>query len=416
MDEDDIECVCSAIVVCMLTRAGVMLLNKEKRRSRRWCREWIHRRIRGRGVVNMLNQELRSEDPNSYKNFLRLSVHQFNFLLNLLDEDIRKEVTFMREPISTTDKLQITLRFLATGESYRSLMYSTRVHESTISRFVPLVCTAIIQHLSPKYLKTPDTEEEWKKIAQEFYDLWNFPHCIGALDGRHINFRPPISDGAYYYNYKGTHSIVLLALCDAKYRFTYVNLGVNGRVSDGGIFHRSSLARALNNNSLNIPPPDFLPGTRNTAPYVIVADDAFPLLINLMKPYPQRGLCHDTRIFNYRLSRARRMIENSFGMLANRFRVLLNPINLCVNKVQIITHACVVLHNYLCHENDPVYNNGNIFTEETSVPLYLETLCRQGSNNSSNSARDIRNNYKMYFNSPEGAVAWQEDSVKTHNL
>ncbi|KAK5647953.1 hypothetical protein RI129_002845 [Pyrocoelia pectoralis] len=110
----------------------------------------------------------------------------------------------------------------------------------------------------------------------------------------------------------------------------YVSLGVNGGVSDGDIFHRSSLATWLNNNDLHIPPPDFLSGTQNKAPYVIVANDAFPLSINLMKPYSQRGLSYDTRIFNYRLTRARRMIENSVGMLANRFRVLLNPINLAV--------------------------------------------------------------------------------------
>lgn len=102
--------------------------------------------------------------------------------------------------------------------------------------------------------------QEWKKISEDFDLMWNFPHCVGALDGRHIHFRAPISDGSYYYNYKGYNSIVLLGMVDAKYKFTYVNMGVNGRISDGGVFRGSKLCQALSNNSLNFPPPECLPG------------------------------------------------------------------------------------------------------------------------------------------------------------
>lgn len=76
--------------------------------------------------------------------------------------------------------------------------------------------------------------------------MWQFPHCIGALDGRHITFTPPVSSGSYFYNYIGEYSIVLLALVDAKYKFTYVNIGVIGRISDGGVFNNSRLWRAIN--------------------------------------------------------------------------------------------------------------------------------------------------------------------------
>ena len=215
-------------------------------------------------------------------------------------------------------------------------MYATRIHETTISRIVSVVCKALVHTLKPIYLKTPRTEEEWKKIAVEFNAMWQFPLCVGALDGRHITFRAPISHGSYYYNYKGSNSIVLLGLVDAHYRFSYVNIGVNGRISDGGVFHNSKLSEALHNNTINLPEPELLPGMNETLPYVIVADDAFPLSQNLMKPYPERGLDHDRRIFNYRLSRARRIIENSFGILVNGFRVLLTPINLNVEKCNLL--------------------------------------------------------------------------------
>lgn len=75
----------------------------------------------------------------------------------------------------------------------------------------------------------------WQQIADNFNTIWQFPHCLGAIDGRHIKFRPPRSDGSYYYNYKGDHSIVLLGLADTNYKFIYVNIGVNGRISDGGV-------------------------------------------------------------------------------------------------------------------------------------------------------------------------------------
>lgn len=71
----------------------------------------------------------------------------------------------------------------------------------------------------------PNTQDEWLQIANNFDNKWNFPMCLGAFDGEHINFRPPRSAGSHYYNYKGHHSIVLLAVCDANYKFTYVDVG-----------------------------------------------------------------------------------------------------------------------------------------------------------------------------------------------
>lgn len=149
-------------------------------------------------------------------------------------------------------------------------------------------------------------------------------------------------------------------------------------------------------------------------PYVVVADDAFSLSDHLMKPYPQRGLTHDNKIFNYRLSRARRIIENAFGILANRFRVLLTPINLSVSKVEKICLASVILHNYLCTDNKQNnYTNLRDATEQTQ----LNGIQRQdGSNHSTNSARDIREEFKKYFNSQHGSVAWQENSIRNNNL
>lgn len=134
----------------------------------------------------------------------------------------------------------------------------------------------------------PQSAGDWKKIASDFNTLWQFPHCLGALDGRHIAFRAPVSSGSYYYNYKGVHSIVLLALVDANYVFRYVNVGVNGRV-----FNQSVLGIYLRENKLYLPLPETLPGQIVETPYVIIADDAFSSLNNLVKPYSGHNLSYE---------------------------------------------------------------------------------------------------------------------------
>ena len=82
-------------------------------------------------------------------------------------------------------------------------------------------------------------------------------------------------------------------------------------------------------------------------PYVIVADDAFPLKTYLMKPYPFRGVPFENRVTNYRISRARRVSENAFGTLGNRFGIFLSAMELSPENVEKVTLDGCVLHNFL---------------------------------------------------------------------
>lgn len=152
-----------------------------------------------------------------------------------------------------------------------------------------------------------------------------------------------------YHNYKGTDNIVLLGIADAHYRFLYINVGCQGRISDGGVFKNTSFFKKLEKNELNLPANEPLPGRTISLPYVLVADDAFPLTEHIMKPY-NRDLNKGSlkRVYNYRLSRARRIIENTFGLLSSVFRVFRKPIEIKIEDTIVnVVLACVYLHNLL---------------------------------------------------------------------
>jgi hypothetical protein len=253
----------------------------------------------------------------------------------------------------------------------------------------------------------PDTEEEWEEVAKDYMKMWNFPHCIGALDGKHIVIRQPASSGAQFYNYKHTFSIILLALVDAHNRFIFIDLGAEGRCSDGGMFRDSHLNEAMTRNTLGIPKPRPLEKRDEPIPFFAVADDAFPLKCNIMKPYPHRNLGKEKRIFNYRLSRARRCVENAFGTMASRFRVFLSAINLHPTKVDSIVLASCALHNLLRTVSPNAYSTRNLTDVGFNKHDRLEGARVDGRRSATNDAKAIRDYLCDYVNSAEGAVSWQ---------
>lgn len=119
-----------------------------------------------------------------------------------------------------------------------------------------------------------------------------------------------------------------MAVCDANYCFTIVDIGNYGQNPDSAIFKQSNISKLLDSNSLNIPPPQPLPNTTSVKfPYVMVGDEAFALSENVMRAYAGHNLNIKKRVFNYRLSRARRFIECTFGILSNKWRIFHRPIN-----------------------------------------------------------------------------------------
>lgn len=111
----------------------------------------------------------------------------------------------------------------------------------------------------------PTTENEWTDISKEFEVTWNFPHCVGCVDGKHVVINNPNNSGSMYLNYKGTFSIVLMAVCDANYSFNFADAGTQGRISDGGVFRETTFYKKLEGKNSIVHVPNLsLDGKKNS--------------------------------------------------------------------------------------------------------------------------------------------------------
>ncbi len=393
---------------------------RERKRRACWVRPWLLRRME-HGQYHQLMRELEVEDVPAFRNFLRMDPQMFQELLLRVGPRIEKHQTWFRSPLEPGLKLAITLRHLATGNSYKSLMYSFRVAHNTICRMLPEVCAAIVAEYSDEVFSIPTSPEEWQPIADLFRDRWNFPHAVGALDGKHIAIRCPKKSGSLYYNYKGFYSIVLMALVDADYRFIWVDVGAQGSASDAQIFNNSELKEAIESGDIGFPAADPLPNddpTKNT-PYFIIGDDAFALQPWMMKPFSRRNLAVEERIFNYRLSRARRIVENAFGILGNRFQCLLGPMRQDSHVVEEIVMACCTMHNimrmrYPGGQNallDQDDGNHDVVPGGWREQINMQDMNQVVGGNSSAQAKRQRLLLKHYVNSEAGSVPWQDRMI-----
>lgn len=259
----------------MLAIVAVMVINyllepppqAPPRRPRRvWARQWLLRREVFGDYDNLL-AELHREDSRGFKTFVRIAPDFFEEMVHKISPAVQKKETRLRKPLPVGLKLAVTLRFLATGNTYQSLEFSFRTSRSAISRFVPVVCKALIKAYQPEALKCPTTAQEWKEVSCDFARRWNYHNCGGALDGKHVAIKKPIGAGSVYFNYKKFHSVILMALADANYRFLYVDVGAEGGAGDAGTWARCSLHRAIRDGRIGFPEPTPLQTATERSPF-----------------------------------------------------------------------------------------------------------------------------------------------------
>lgn len=161
-----------------------------------------------------------------------------------------------------------------------------------------------------------------------------------------------------------------MAVADSRYRFIYVNVGSYGKDSDSAIFLACALWKSMLNGTIGLPEKECLPGTKGPkVPYFFVADEAFGLHKQLLRPFAGHQLTVGKRVFNYRLSRARRYVECTFGILSNKWKIFHRAINLHPDFATGVVKACVILHNFVIERDG--YN-----TEDAVTLMGLQNITR----------------------------------------
>lgn len=155
---------------------------------------------------------------------------------------------------------------------------------------------------------------------------------------------------------------------------------------------------------MNIPSPSTLNDSEYVLPYVFVGDEAFALNTNLLRPYGGNELTKEQKIFNYRLTRARRYVECAFGIMANKWRILHRPLNVNIHLAEDIVNVTCLLQNFIHKE------------EGQRSPLAINQVCSNPIGSMSPlldledhnmTGDEVRRKYTEYFSSDIGALAWQ---------
>ena len=358
-----------------------------------------------------------------------MSPERMEHLLSLVAPLIQKRDTNFRKSIPPAERLMVTLRFLASGDSQRSLTYLFRMGKKTVSRIISETTCAMVHVLSKTYMSCPSNETQWKKISEEFEQIWNFPHVVGAIDGKHIQIEAPPKTGTLYHNYKGFFSLVLMAICDAKYNFVCVDVGQYGSNNDSGVLANSRMGIRFDQEKMKLPADEKIEGIDepDKFPYFLLGDEIFPLKHWLMRPYPGK-LPEEERIYNYRHSRARRTIENAFGILVARWRLFHRPIKASIQNTESYVMACLCLHNYLRQTENSLYTpkgfidieyaNGDIKPGEWRNQTQNGSGCLKNLNfakggRRTDAANKMRESLKSYVSSESGSVPWQLEYVRS---
>lgn len=196
----------------------------------------IFERRREEGNFEILVNRHLLDNDHMFVVYFRLSPYLFYNVLDFIRSDLENSgIPYPGQRmnrISAEQKLCIALRYLIAGDSQQSMQFDTRVSQQRISQIIKQVFNAIAKRM--KHLMPPPSETDWKNHAHNFLTKWNFPNCIGAIDGKHVRIQCPPNSGSLYFNYKGFFSVVVLAVVDADYKYIVVDVGSFGRESDAG--------------------------------------------------------------------------------------------------------------------------------------------------------------------------------------
>ena len=298
---------------------------------------------------------LETFDTRDWVENFRMKRETFDYLCDKLRPSIIRQDTQFRTAISVEQRVAITVWCLATPCEYRTVAHLFGVARSTVCEIVQDTCRAIVRILLETYIRFP-TGDALKRVIDGFEDKWGYPQCVGAIDGSHIPIAAPELNHTDYYNRKGWYSMLLQAVVDQDYLFRDICVGWAGSVHDARVFVNSLIYKRITEDGLLSDAQSRTLGGKEV-PACIIGDSAYPINTWLMKPFADTSsLSPQQKHFNYRLSRARTVVEIAFARLKARWRRLLKRNDMHTEHIPTVISACCILHN-LCEVHGESFND-----------------------------------------------------------
>ncbi|XP_054846385.1 putative nuclease HARBI1 [Eublepharis macularius] len=283
-------------------------------------------------------------DDEEWIECFRMTRATFEYLVRILRPRLERQKTKFRDPITVEKRVAVAIWCLATGSCYRQAKDQFGIGVSTAGTAFLEVCYALEAEL---LCKTVCLGTAVGTVMDGFSAL-GFPHCVGAIDGSHIPICAPGGSPEQYGNRKNFSSILLQGTVDHRGRFIDTEIGWSGKNHDAFVLRNSAICAAMDAGTF-VPGNPCLHLDGVTVPPIVISDGAYPIRRWLMKPYGTHAETEAHRNFNRALSRARNVVERSFGRLKSRFRCLATRLNCREENVVTVVSACVILHN-ICEE------------------------------------------------------------------
>lgn len=272
-----------------------------------------------------------------------------------------------------------------------------------MEKIVNDTCEVLIDVLGDEYFPIL-TKNKRLSVAEKYFDKWNFPNCLGGIDGKLLNVQRTVVQNNF--KKKLTLQFMMQIVADADNKIISSHLYYSGNSSAGASFIQSPLYSLMESYDPEIPEPISLPLTTDDiqVPYVFLGNEEFPLLPHLMRPYTDaKHISDEERIFNYRLNRALHCVEKTLTMMLSKWRLLSETLDEEeTNPIKILKTICL-LHNLLMEREINVsYVNGGVEGLRTEMPRFTTMH-----STFSDEAFDIREIYRDYF-SGDGSLTWQD--------
>eukprot|EP01018_Ginkgo_biloba_P031772 Gb_40842 [translate_table: standard] len=322
---------------------------------------------------NHYNFHVSSDDPR-FQTIFSLPIQLFDELCHLLYDDLCQgpipisfAMSIKNRVLSVEKQVAMAILRLSSGMTMLTVSELFDCGKSTVVKVVKKFIFSM-QKRASKFIQWPTDSIQLEHIKEGFRVKQGFPNCCGAIDATHVKLELPYNESSIdWYNREHNYSMLVQAVVDSNMRFLDICTGWPGSLNDAGLLRNSSFYRLCEEGErLNGAPISI--GGFDMREYII-GDSGYPLLPWLIVPFSGE-LTDEQRLFNYKLSYTRSIVDRAFGKLRNTWRLLQTKIkkpNMEMLPRTIL--ACCILHNMLLSFETYEYENVDEIIDESGTSL-----------------------------------------------